>query len=142
MSQVVSIRLRENQMERLRRIARRIGRTPSETSALLVEEGLRRNEFGYIDFRESPAGRQAYVLGMSLAVWEVILVARSHQMDAEAAARHLHWPLVKVQAALNYATAFPEEIGTALEDNGTTDFDALVRMLPEAVRFVVQQEHA
>jgi len=75
-SQVVSMRLKEAQMERLRRAARRLGLTPSETSARLVEEALRRNDFAFLDFRDSPVGRQACLQGSSLAVWEVVLVAR------------------------------------------------------------------
>src|SRR5205085_8080558 len=38
MSRVVSMRFREGTMERLQRLARRWGRTPSEAGALLIEE--------------------------------------------------------------------------------------------------------
>jgi hypothetical protein len=135
MSQVLSMRLREEQMERLKRVARRRGQTPSESAALLLEEALRRNEFAFIDFRDSPVGRQAYVLGTSLAVWEVVLVARSYDLQAAETAEHLQWPLPRVQAALNYATAFPDEIETALNDHAAVDFTALSRLLPQAIHF-------
>ncbi len=62
------MRLQDNQIERLQWMARRLGRTPSETSALLVEESLRQGEFGHIEFRDSLIGRQAYIKGSSLAV--------------------------------------------------------------------------
>lgn len=124
-------------MDRLRRIGRRLGRTPSEAGALLIEEGIRRAEFGFIDFRDSPAGRQAYVHGSSLAVWEVILVARRYQMDPVRTAEHLEWPEFKVRAALNYASAFPEEIEEALAENDAMDWATLSRMLPGAQEFVV-----
>lgn len=137
MSQVVSMRLREEQMERLRRTARQCGRTPSETAAALLEEALRRNEFAFIDFRNSPAGRQAYVQGTSLAVWEVVLVARSCGMDAKKTAELLRWPAARIKAALNYAAAFPEEIEAAIQDNDAMSFEALSRMLPQAEEFVV-----
>ena len=78
-SQVVSISLQEGQMERLRRLARRLGRTPSETSALLVEEALRHAEFGLLEFRDSPVGRQAYVQGSRLAVWQVAQLANQYE---------------------------------------------------------------
>lgn len=129
MSHVVSMRLRDDQMERLRRLARRMGRTPSETSALLLEESLREAEFAFIEFRDSPAGRQAYVTGSGLAVWEVVMVARSYNGDVARTAAHLVWPPVKVRAALNYAEAFPEEITAALEDNDK-GFEELKRLLP------------
>jgi hypothetical protein len=135
-SMVISMRLPAESGKRLKRMASRQGWTPSDASARLVEEGLRRSEFGFIDFRDSPAGRQAYLQGSTLAVWEVMLLIDSYRKDVSAVARHLKWPAVKVQAAVNYAAAFPEEINEAIADNETTNFEALKRMLPEALEFV------
>lgn len=136
-SVVVSMRLPAESGKRLRRMANRHGWTPSDASARLVEEGLRRSEFAFIDFRDSPVGRQAYVHGSSLAVWEVMMVARGYRDDAAAVARHLQWPEAKVQAAFNYAAAFPDEINEALAENDAMDFAALKRMLPQAEEFVI-----
>ena len=136
MSRVLSLRLRDTQMERLGRLARRLGRTPSETGALLLEEALRMAEFGHITFRNSPVGRQAYVLGTSLAVWEVVMVARWHAGDAQRTATYLRWPLVRVQAALQYAAAYPDELEAAIADNEAYDFETAKRMLPQAEEFV------
>ena len=36
------------------------------------------------------------------AVWDVMLLVRSYKEDLSAVARHLKWPEVKVQAAVNY----------------------------------------
>jgi hypothetical protein len=47
---------------------------------------------------------------------------------------------VKVQAAIHYAEAFPEEIEEAIADNGAMDFEALKRMLPQAVESVAGKE--
>lgn len=139
MSQVLSMRVREEQMERLRREARRFGKTPSENAALLLEEALRHNEFAFIDFRQSPVGRQAYVQGTTLAVWEVVMVARSVGFDAARAAEHMGWPLARVQAALNYAAAYPAEIEAALADNDAVNFRSLQRMLPQATEFLIDE---
>src|SRR5205823_438454 len=98
MSQVVSMRLQDGQMERLRRLARRLGRTPSETSALLVEEALRRSEFAFLDFRDSPVGRQAYIQGTRVAIWQIVGAARTYGMDSARTAEHFRWPVVRVQA--------------------------------------------
>ncbi len=125
-------------MERLKRLARRLGRTPSEASALLVEESLREAEFGHIDFRNSLVGRQAYVKGSSLAVWEVVKLAQSYGMDVTKTAHHLEWLPFRVKAALNYAAAFPEEIEEAISDADKSDFQALSRMLPQAEEWVVE----
>ena len=69
MSKVVSMRLKDEQVDRLERAARRLGRSPSEAAALLLEEALRQRDFALIEFRDSPVGRQAYVHGTRLAVW-------------------------------------------------------------------------
>ena len=136
-STVVSMRLPAESNRRLKRLANRHGCTTSDASARLVEEGLRRTEFAFIDFRDSAAGRQAYVQGSSVAVWELALLLRSYEGDAQAVAKHLQWPQVKVAAAIGYAEAYPEEVRTALEENDATDFQALRHMLPQAARTVI-----
>jgi hypothetical protein len=135
-SMVISMRLPAASGKRLKRMANRHGWTASDASARLVEEGLRRSEFAFIDFRDSPAGRQACLQGSTLAVWEVMLLVDSYQKEVSAVARHLKWPQAKVQAAVNYAAAFPEEINEAIAENQTMDFEAMKRMLPQATEFV------
>jgi len=139
-SKVLSMRLPVECGKRLQRMANRHGWTPSDASARLVEEGLRRSEFAFLDFRDSTAGRQAYVQGSTLAVWEVVLLLRSYKGDIGAAAKHLKWPESKVRAALNYGEAFPEEVNEALEENDSVDFAALKRMLPQAVDFASRKK--
>jgi|SRR5947209_5219190 len=134
-SMVISMRLPPASGNRLKRMANRHGWTPSDASARLVEEGLRRGEFAFIDFRDSVAGRQAFLQGSTLAVWEIMLLVGSYRGNASAVAKHLRWPQAKVQAAINYAAAFPEEINEALADNASVDFEALKRMLPQAVKY-------
>jgi hypothetical protein len=133
---VVSARLAPEQEKRLEKKAKELGRTPSETGALLIEEGLRRDEFAFIDFRNSPVGRQAYVQGSTLAVWEVVWISKSYKGDVSTTAGHLEMSSLKVQAALNYARAFPDEIGSAIAEQEEADFETLSRMLPQAEMFV------
>src|SRR5271169_6822848 len=94
-SMVISMRLPAESGKRLKRMANRHGWTSSDASARLVEEGLRRSEFGFIDFRDSPVGRQACLQGSTLAVWEVMLLVRSYEGDLAAVADHLQWPAAK-----------------------------------------------
>jgi hypothetical protein len=135
-STVISMRLPAESGLRLKRMARRHGWTASDASARLVEEGLRRSEFAFIDFRDSWAGRQACMQGSTLAVWEIMLLLRSYGGDVTAVARHLRWPQGRVQAAVHYAEAFPDEINEAMAENDATGFAALKRMLPQAVEAV------
>ena len=131
---VVSCRLTPDQESRLERKARKLGRTPSETSALLIDEGLRRDEFAFVDFRDSPIGRLACLQGSTLAVWEIITLVREFDGDNIETAKHLGWSPVRIQAAVNYAKAFPGEIDAAIRENELNDFEAITRMLPQAVR--------
>jgi len=134
-STVISMRLPSASGNRLKRMAHRYGWTPSDASARLVEEGLRRSEFAFIDFRDSAVGRQACIQGSSLAVWEVMLLVDSYKSDLAATAKHLQWPQAKVQTAANYTQAFPEEIAQVLDEYRAADFTTLKRMLPQAIDF-------
>ena len=84
-----------------------------------------------------PAGR---IQGSTLAVWEVMLLFLSYKKNVSAVAAHLKWPKVKVQAAVHYAEAFPEEINAAMAENDATNFEKLKRMLPQAIEFVPKKE--
>ncbi len=134
-STVISMRLPAESSHRLKRLARRHGWTPSDASARLVEEGLRRAEFAFIDFRDSAAGRQACIQGSSLAIWEVILLLQSYKSDIPSVAQHLGWPEAKVAAAANYAQAYPGEIDEALAEQNAIGLSQLTRMLPQAQVF-------
>lgn len=132
---VVSSRLEASQGKRLARKAKQLGRSPSEVSALLIEEGLRRDEFAFIDFRSSVVGRQAYIQGSTLAVWEVVWIAGGYENDAQRTAKHLRMSSLKVQSALNYAAAYPEEIAEAIHEHEGVDLESLRRMVPQAESF-------
>src|SRR5579859_967737 len=129
MSKVISLRLKDSQVERLERAARRFGRTASETAALLLEEALRQRAFASIEFRDSPVGRQAYLKGTRLAAWHVAWLAPSFGADAERLAAHLELPPVVVAAALAYTAAYPEDIEAAVADQGCAAED-LPRLIP------------
>jgi uncharacterized protein (DUF433 family) len=137
-STVVSLRVSENQAERLQRKARRLGRSASETGAILLEESLRRDEFAFIDFRDSALGRQAYIQGSRVAVWMAAKIARAYGNDARKTAEHLERPLSQIRAALHYAEAFPDEIEAAFKDNDSYDFTRISRMVPQARVFEVR----
>jgi uncharacterized protein (DUF433 family) len=136
MSKVVSLRLKDQQMERLQRAARQMGRTPSATAALLLEEALREREFAYIEFRDTIVGRQPYIRGTRLAVWQVVSLVRNFDGDVDATASYLDISKVAVQAALGYAEAFSQEVEDAIADAHPT-LEELKRILPNLEVFTV-----
>ena len=131
MSKVVTMRLADEQAEALQRLARRMDRSQGETAARLVDEALRMAEYAFITFRSSIVGRQAYIQGRGLAVWEVIMLLRERSGDVAATAAYLQWPLAQVQAAVNYARAFPDDIADALADNDSYSAEKVSAMLPQ-----------
>ena len=75
-------------------------------------------------------GRQAYVQGSRLAVWQVITLLRDCQGDVTKAAAHLHWPAAKVHAAVAYAEAYPDEIEDSIRESESVSFEILSHLLP------------
>ncbi len=94
------------------------------------------------DFRDSSAGRQAYIQGSTLAVWQVMLLVQCYRGDVSAVARHLKWPEAKVQGAVNYAKAFAEEIETALSEKRRHGFEVLRNMLSQASKETSKQSQS
>jgi uncharacterized protein (DUF433 family) len=91
------------------RQARTARTSKSDLVARYVIEKSLESEFPGIAFRDSLSGREAYLSGHRVAVWEVLDVHGETRSIAKTAA-HFGWPAVLVRRALAYARAFPEEI--------------------------------
>ncbi len=130
MTHVISIRLKDDQIDRLKWFARRMGKSQSEMGAQFIEESMREAEFAYIEFRDSVLGRIPYMKDSNLAVWEVIMIAQDHAMDTERVAAYFSRPRAWINAAFNYYEEFRNEIDPMLEDNRSMTFDKLKRLLP------------
>jgi uncharacterized protein (DUF433 family) len=137
---VLSFRLPHEERSRLERLARRMGRTLGELAARMVIEGRRREDFAWIDFRNSASGRMAFLQGTRLQVWWLARLARQLKGDPGAVAEHLGLPLAQVKAALNYALAFPDEIETSIRDYEETTLNDLKRQLPNLEVFEAAEE--
>jgi hypothetical protein len=94
--------------------ARAARTSKSNLVARYVMEKSLENEFPGISFRDSLSGREAYLTGQRVAVWEVVDVHEEIK-SLEKTAEHFHWPPVLVKRALAYAKAFPEEIQRSRE---------------------------
>ena len=100
------------------RQARAARTSKSDLVARYVIEKSLETEFPGISFRDSVSGREAYVTGHRVAVWEVLAVNNETKSVAKTA-DYFHWPRVLVTRAMAYARAFPEEIRGSLD--GETD---------------------
>lgn len=137
----LNIPLTGEQDERLQQLAQRHNAKDIVVTALrLIEEGMRLDEFPWIVFRDTPYGRQAFVEGTGLTVWEAIATLRAYKENTEAAAEALGWPPFKMAAAQNYARAYANEINCALKDNDSITFTDLQQIVPGMEIFRVSDE--
>ncbi len=111
---VQSCRLEKEAASLLSRQARRRHLEVSSLSSIYIREKALEEEFPGIGFRDSAAGREAYVVGHRVAVWEVLDVYREAKTITRTA-NHFNWPDYLVKCALAYAKAFPEAIAAQRE---------------------------
>jgi hypothetical protein len=106
---VQSCRIEAEHAALLSRQAKRRHLEVSTLSSLYLKEKALEEEFFGIGFRDGAGGREAYVLGHRVAVWEVEDVAQEIKSTNKTAG-HFRWPPALVRSALAFAQAFPEEI--------------------------------
>jgi len=106
---VQSCRLEKDDADLLSKQARRRHLEVSTLSSLYLKEKALEEEYPGIGFRDAAGGREAYVLGQRVAVWEVVDVHREARTIAKTA-NHFSWPDYLVKCALAYAKAFPNAI--------------------------------
>jgi uncharacterized protein (DUF433 family) len=106
---VQSCRISDDDAALLSRQARRRHLEVSTLSSLYLKEKALEEEFPGIGFRDSAGGREAYVLGHRVAVWEVADMFQEAKTIAKTAA-HFRWPPALVRCALAYAKSCPNEI--------------------------------
>jgi uncharacterized protein (DUF433 family) len=106
---VQSCRLEEDHAALLSRQAKRRHLEVSTLSSLYLKEKALEEEYPGIGFRDSTGGREAYVLGHRVAVWEVVEVHREAKTITKTA-DHFRWTPALVRCALAYAKAFTKEI--------------------------------
>src|SRR3989442_3929952 len=99
---VQSCRIGKDAASLLARQARRRHLEVSTLSSLYLREKALEEEFPGIGFRDSAAGREAYVLGHRVAVWEVLDVHREAKSITRTA-DHFNWPDYLVKCAPAFA---------------------------------------
>ena len=106
---VQSCRIEADHAALLARQAKRRHLEVSTLSSLYLKEKALEEEYPGIGFRDGAGGREAYVLGHRVAVWEVVDVLREVKTVAKAAG-HFRWPPALVRCALAFAKAFGGDI--------------------------------
>jgi len=107
----------------LDRLARLHGVSRNELADRYLAEGVRREEFPHIAFRDGALGRRATLLGTRVDVWQVVETVRDHGNSVEEAATYLDLPVERVRAAVRYAAAHRDEV----EDIAARETEASAR---------------
>ena len=103
-------RLPKEVSDRLRDYAERRRISASAAAVELLDEALRMESFPGIDFRWTAIGRQPFVIGTGLAVWELQHVWMDHGRNAQRVLKNYpHLNAAQIHAAVAYAQAFGQE---------------------------------
>ncbi len=125
----ISLRVAEDVKLELERIAHRFGTSPATLGADYVTQGVRTAQHPSIEFRQTPAGRMAYVRGVRLPVWLAVQTVEDCRGQAGKAAKLLRLPVLLLKAALAYASAFPDDIA-ADREAGRRPLEELNTLVP------------
>jgi uncharacterized protein (DUF433 family) len=106
---VQSCRIEEAHGAMLARQAKRRHLEVSTLSSMYLKEKALEEEFPGIGFRDGAGGREAYVVGHRVAVWEVLDALR-HVKTIAKAAGHFSWPPALVRCAVAFAKEFPADV--------------------------------
>lgn len=112
----------------IEQLAAETHRSADALIAQIVDEGLRLRRHPGIEFRDTAFGRQPYVVGSRLGVWDVVLIWRAQHEDREATLRYLdHFAKWQLDAALGYYQEFPAEVEAYIREASLTPEEVLAR---------------
>jgi len=117
MATPLSLRFKEDTLQRLYSQAKLAGMPPRTLAQRMVEEALRMTEHPLVDFTDNGAARRARVRGTGIEVWEMIDIVKAHDGDLAAAAESTGKPIGVVEAAVAYYGDYPDAIDDLVEAN-------------------------
>ena len=103
-------RLPKDVANRLREYADRRRISVSAAAVELLDEALRMERHPGIDFRWTALGRQPFVTGTGLTVWELYHIWLDHDRNVKGLLKHYpHLESARVHAAIDYAKSYLRE---------------------------------
>ncbi len=126
-----SLRIPQETLEEIERIARESGRDFSSIAKDLLTEAIKMRRCPGIVFADGVSGRRARVAGTGLEVWEIITNYKSVNQDFERLQKTYHWLTEQqLRAAIGYHIAYHEEIDHQIERNESWTKEAVVKHYP------------
>ena len=126
-----SLRLPEETVKEIDRIAKERGEDFSATAKNLLEEAIKMRRNPGIIFTPGLSGRRARVAGTGIEVWEIIAQYKSLNHSQKQLKQAFHWLAPgQIKAALGYYVAYPYEIDDLIARNEQWTEETLERRYP------------
>lgn len=130
-----SLRIPQDTVAEIERIAHESGRDFSSVAKDLLSEAIRMRRCPGIVFAEGVSGRRARLAGSGIEVWEVISTYQSVDQDFERLKNAYHWLTEQqLRVALGYHAAYPEEVDQQIERNRSWSAETIAKNHPHLTR--------
>jgi uncharacterized protein (DUF433 family) len=126
-----SLRLPEETVKEIDKLAKERGEDFSATAKNLLEEAIKTRRSPGIIFALGVSGRRARVAGTGIEVWEIIARYHSLNRDQKRLQQAFHWLAPgQIKAALGYYAAYPAEINALIARNEQWTEETLEKRYP------------
>lgn len=126
-----SLRIPQEILEEIERIADESGRDFSSTAKDLLTEAIKIRRCPGVIFADGVSGRRARVAGTGLEIWEIITTYKSVNQDFRRFRKAYHWLTEQqLRAAIGYYIAYSGEIDRQIERNELWSEEAVIKHHP------------
>ena len=126
-----SLRLPEETVKEINRLAKERGEDFSATAKNLLEEAIKARRCPGIVFAPGVSGRRARVAGTGIEAWEIIVQYHGLNRDRKRLQQAFHWLTPgQIKAALGYYATYPAEINGLIARNEQWTEETLEKSYP------------
>ena len=126
-----SLRIPQETLEEIERIAHKSGRDFSSIAKDLLTEAVKMRRCPGIVFTDGVSGRRARIAGTGLEFWEIISTYKGVNENFKRLQRAYHWLTEQqVRAAIGYYTTYPEEINSQIKLNESWSKETVAKDYP------------
>ncbi|MGD8771388.1 MAG: DUF433 domain-containing protein [Desulfobacterales bacterium] len=126
-----SLRIPQNTVEEIERIAKESGQAFSSITKDLLAEAIKMRRCPGIVFTDGVTGRKARVAGTGLEVWEIITTYIGVKQNFNRLQKAYHWLTEQqLRAAIGYYIVYREEIDQQIKQNESWSKDTIIENYP------------
>ncbi len=126
-----SLRIPEDTLKEINRIACESGRDFSTTAKDLLTEAIKMRCCTGIIFADGVTGKRARVAGTGLEVWEIITTYKGVNKNFPRLQTAYHWLTEQqLKAAIGYYISYPDEIDRQIDRNESWSKEKIIKHYP------------